>query len=92
MGVQGAVIGCASDLPFTELQQAMKQPEKMRLQHMTLEEALHRRWTAVEERGVWLSRFTAASAEVVAELERRLLKQVTDSDKRRASGRRKALL
>lgn len=89
---QGAVIGCVGELPVASMQLAMKQPEKMHLQWLTLEEALHRRWTAVEERGVWLSRFKAAYAEVVGELERRHLNQVVTSMRRQPSRKRKVML
>jgi hypothetical protein len=78
----GSVIGCAGELPVVLLEQATKQPEKLGLKWMALEEALHGRWAVLEERGVWLSRFKAAARAVEAELELRYLHQAADKVER----------
>ena len=75
----GAVIGCAAELPIAMLEQAMRQPEKLALEWMTLEQALLGRWMDVEERKVWLARYTTASRAMVSELERRCMEQATAS-------------
>lgn len=55
----------------------MRQPEMLAMEWMTLERALLGRWVEVEERKVWLARFTAASSAVVAELQHRYMEQAT---------------
>ena len=75
----GAVIGCAAELPIALLQEAMRQPAQLALAWMTLEKALLGRWTKLDERKVWLARFTAANHALVAELELRCMAQATAS-------------
>ena len=87
----GAVIGSAADLPVKMLEQAIAQPEKLALEWMTLEQALLGRWTEVDERKIWLTRFAAANGALVSELERRCLEQATapagEQQRRRATPR-----
>ena len=74
---KGSVLGCATELPIDLLNQAIRQPQKLALEWMTLEQALLGRWMEVEERKVWLARFTMANRAVVSEVERRYLEQTT---------------
>lgn len=74
---KGAVLGCATELPIEMLDQAMMRPQKLALEWMTLEHALLGRWIEVEERKVWLARFTMANRAVVSELEYLCMEQAT---------------
>lgn len=77
----GAIVGNVAGMPRALLDKALVHPEKLRIQRLTLEQALRRKWVEADERSVWMERFDHANRLLVSELKQLVLAQVAAETK-----------